>query len=169
MDFEFAATRNSMSHDQFNLNAYYDGELPPAESAAIAAHIESCPACQLELVKLAELSQHIRAFDEPMYVKPRISQIEMARLKAAVLKPPTLQINTLMPTARWLMRVAAILMVAGGAAVFVTTQNVSNAAPATWEEAAVHPSSVLSDDATTQSNMAEWVATDLSHGGEKQQ
>lgn len=150
-----------MSHDQINLNAYYDGELPAAESKAIAAHIESCPACQLELVKLAELSQHIRDFDQPT----RISQIEMVRLKAAVLKQPGLQLNALMPTARWLMRFAAALLIAGGAAVFVTTQNVSNAAPATWEEAAVRPTSVLSDDSTSQSNLAEWVVTDLSRSG----
>lgn len=156
-----------MSHDQINLNAYYDGELPAAESKAIAAHIETCPACQLELVKLAELSQHIRDFDQPT---PRISQIEMARLKVAVLKQPNLQVGALMPTARWLMRFAAVLLVAGGAAVFVTTQNSTNAAaatPATWEEAAVRPASVLSDDSTSQSNLAEWVVTDLSRGGEK--
>jgi anti-sigma factor RsiW len=155
-----------MSHDQINLNAYYDGELPPAESKAIAAHIETCPACQLELVKLAELSQHIRVFDQPM---PHISQIEMARLKGAVLKQPGLQLNSLMPTARWLMRFAAALLIAGGAAVFVTTQNVSNAAaakPATWEEAAVQPTSVLNEDSTSQSNLAEWVVTDLSHGSD---
>jgi anti-sigma factor RsiW len=156
-----------MSHDQINLNAYYDGELPPAESKAIASHIETCPACQLELVKLAELSQHIRAFDEPT---PRISQIEMARLKGAVLKQPALQVSGLMPVARWLMRFAAALLIAGGAAVFVTTQNTSNAAatatPATWEEAAVRPTSVLSDDSTSQSNMAEWVVTDLSRSSD---
>lgn len=37
------------------LNAMLDGELPPAEAAALARHIAGCPACARHLAELAEL------------------------------------------------------------------------------------------------------------------
>ena len=47
------------------LGRFVDGELPPQESAAIEAHIQGCPGCQLELRALQALSASLDALAVP--------------------------------------------------------------------------------------------------------
>ena len=63
------------------LEAYHDGELPPAESALIAAHLRGCCACS---VKLEELRALDRLLAQPAALTGRdISAAVLARLPAA--------------------------------------------------------------------------------------
>lgn len=57
------------------LHAYHDGELSPAEAAAMGQHVQSCPACSAELTGLRELSKAFARVESP-----RLSQISRARL-----------------------------------------------------------------------------------------
>ena len=44
-------------HEQERLSAYLDGELPPAERAAVEAHLAGCPECTTFLTELAAVDQ----------------------------------------------------------------------------------------------------------------
>jgi len=59
-----------MKHDDVlnKLNEYLDGELSPAESARMNAHLEACPDCRAELEALRELMRKAR--DLPASVQP---------------------------------------------------------------------------------------------------
>jgi hypothetical protein len=44
-------------HENERLSAYLDGELPPAEMAAVAAHVAACHECALRLAELGAVDQ----------------------------------------------------------------------------------------------------------------
>ena len=54
-------------HDPDRLQAYYDGELPPAERAEAEAHLKSCADCRRELTRWREIA---RTLLEPALVRP---------------------------------------------------------------------------------------------------
>jgi anti-sigma factor RsiW len=54
----------SCEHLHEQLNALLDGELPPAEAAALAAHLADCPDCARTLQELAELRVAIAGLEE---------------------------------------------------------------------------------------------------------
>ncbi|MCX5786233.1 MAG: zf-HC2 domain-containing protein [Elusimicrobia bacterium] len=67
-----------MNPDDFcaKLEAFHDGELPPAEARAVAAHINTCPCCREEL-------SHLRAMEvilKPCVTTSNISVAVMARI-----------------------------------------------------------------------------------------
>ncbi|HCC48014.1 MAG TPA: hypothetical protein DEQ38_07875 [Elusimicrobia bacterium] len=82
-----------------NLSAYYDGELPPQERAALEAHLANCPECRAELAQLGAVSKMVKTHGlEP--VPPA--------LKEAVLGAPR-------PAPRpWLKPVLALSTAAAG-------------------------------------------------------
>lgn len=82
-----------------NLSAYYDGELPPQERAALEAHLAACPECRAELAQLGTVSKMVKTHGlEP--VPPA--------LKEAVLGEPR-------PARRpWLKPVLALSTAAAG-------------------------------------------------------
>ncbi|KPK84411.1 MAG: hypothetical protein AMJ81_05615 [Phycisphaerae bacterium SM23_33] len=47
------------------LNAYHDGELPPAAGAEFEEHLRQCPRCAAELAHLRELSRLLGTLAEP--------------------------------------------------------------------------------------------------------
>jgi hypothetical protein len=52
-------------HDQFTeqLSLYHDGDLPPDERAAVAAHLEGCTACRAVLDDLSTIVQRARSLE----------------------------------------------------------------------------------------------------------
>ncbi|MBS0577855.1 MAG: anti-sigma factor [Proteobacteria bacterium] len=50
-----------MCPDPQRLQAYFDGELGPSESAPLEHHLAACPACTAELARLRALRQSLRA------------------------------------------------------------------------------------------------------------
>lgn len=82
-----------------NLSAYYDGELPPQERAALEAHLAGCPECRAELAQLGAVSKMVKTHGlEPV----------PTALKEAVLGAPR-------PAPRpWLKPVLALSTAAAG-------------------------------------------------------
>lgn len=51
-----------MTHEEIiaSLSAYHDGELAPAEAAAVSEHLKSCAGCARELASLKALSSGLK-------------------------------------------------------------------------------------------------------------
>jgi anti-sigma factor (TIGR02949 family) len=70
-----------MSCDDYNdqLNALLDGELPPQQAAALAAHLAGCPGCTKSLAELAALraglAQLLPEADAPAELQARIEAL----------------------------------------------------------------------------------------------
>lgn len=61
------------------LNAMLDGELPPAEAAALTLHLAGCPACARHFAELGELRAGLAAIlpeqDAPAMLRARIEEL----------------------------------------------------------------------------------------------
>jgi anti-sigma factor (TIGR02949 family) len=86
------------------LDAYVDGELPPAEAAAVRDHLATCASCREALGAKESLGKAIR--QAPYYAAP-------AALKARIAQSP--------PRARWttgwIARAAVLLLAVAGAVI----------------------------------------------------
>jgi len=60
------------------LQAFHDGELPPAASSAVAAHLRGCPACRAELAELRSLDSLLKR----KLIFSDISEAVLARVQA---------------------------------------------------------------------------------------
>jgi len=95
---------------KFELQHYADGELSETRSAAVAAHMDSCPVCRDELARIGALRAAMRALARPSFSAANLQRLK--KLVAAELRPafgfPTFRLiegnpnwlkNWLMPTA----------------------------------------------------------------------
>src|SRR6185369_8689070 len=60
---------------------YQDGTLPPDESAALRAHLASCPTCQREWSALQEMTRKLDAFPATEEPSPRLREQFYAMLE----------------------------------------------------------------------------------------
>lgn len=86
-----------MTHEEIkeNLSAYFDGQLGPAETVEISAHVSACPGCRAALDELSRLSAG---------VKKNLSAAAPAAMKERVLatagaKKPLVRTSTVLAAA----------------------------------------------------------------------
>jgi anti-sigma factor RsiW len=93
----------SCKHPHEPLNALLDGELPPAEAAALSAHLAACPDCRLTLRELAELRAAIAELERaevPAALEARIRALtDAAPAKILPFRPRWRQFGLLAATA----------------------------------------------------------------------
>lgn len=135
------------------LSAYYDGEIPEPERAALEEHIRGCPLCAAEIARLQRLSRLIRGtgrtemspqalerLHQSLDLQPRITILHMAEVFAAV--------------------AASILIVSGVWLWMISTASEAAGQIPVWETVAVAPQD--SSGAAAQEQLAQWVIQDLS-------
>jgi anti-sigma factor RsiW len=71
----------SSCYDDGQLRAYLDGELPPLERAALAAHVSGCAACREQLGQMHALAARVRSLLPAPPVVPD-AQAALARMRA---------------------------------------------------------------------------------------
>ena len=159
IDFE----TKSMSCDQRqHVQAYYDGEINPADRAAFETHLGTCAACSAELDDLRRLSMHLAGASIPA-----LSQSALARFHGAA---DVAEERGVLRLAEWLTAAAAAVLLVGVMGLF-RHDNTHASAPDTWEQAAIaYPTD---HDPTVGSDVlqfTEWMRTDLAvtHQREKQ-
>lgn len=94
---------------KFELQHYADGELSEKDSAAAAAHMDSCPVCRDELAQIGALRTELRSLRQPSFSAANLQRLR--KMVAAELRPafgfPTFRLiegnpnwlrNWLMPT-----------------------------------------------------------------------
>jgi len=139
------------------LSAYYDGEIPEPERAALEAHIRGCPLCAGEMARLQRLSrlicstgrmemssQALERLHQSLDLQPKIAILHMAEVFAAV---------------------AALILVAS--VIWLYTLSATREASAQvpeWEAAAL---AVRNPSASGQEQLAQWIVEDLSGKSEK--
>ncbi len=141
--------------------AFYDGEMNPADRAAFQAHLATCSICSAELDDLRRLSTHLAAASIPSLSNNALSRFHRTGQVA--------EERGVLRLAEWLTAAAAAILVIGLTGLF--RQDTTHASPPdTWEQAAIaYPTD---HDPTVHSDvlqLAEWIRTDLSPGnhGEK--
>lgn len=141
------------------LSAYLDGELPAAESAAMAAHLKSCGECAAAYQEMNAISAAMQAWQpEPM------TDAAHRRLRSAL---DNAAIRQLRRVTEALSAVAAMLALV---AILSSSSSESNASIPPiinlpqWEKTALR----MDDSAQNKPveiATAEWVVSDLSTGG----
>jgi len=95
------------------IGAWLDGELPPAEAAEVAAHLERCPACAAELEGLRQLGAAIRR-ELPRLAAPEALRAAVrAEAAAPPASPPPIALRRRRAAPRWLALAASVLLLVG--------------------------------------------------------
>jgi anti-sigma factor RsiW len=143
------------------VHAYHDGELPPAQRAAVESHIAGCEPCSSFLDDLREISRRVQSAPLPEVVSVPFERLyetwHVARDRGV------LRIT------RWLTAAAAAILV-GSLVLFpgnrpVADEHVATAAVTpSWEPVALM-APVVEDPRTTRGEelveVAQWMADDL--------
>jgi len=135
------------------LSAYYDGEVPEPERAALEAHVRGCPLCAAEMACLQRLSrligstgrmemssQALERLHQSLDLQPKIVLLHLAEVFAAVAA------SILIVSGVWLWRISTAHEAAGQIPV--------------WESVAVAPQDP--SGAAAQDQLARWIIQDLS-------
>ncbi|MBX3290714.1 MAG: zf-HC2 domain-containing protein [Acidobacteria bacterium] len=75
---------------QYELPLYADGSLSPSETAALDAHLRSCPLCRQKLADIHDLRSELRAMRAPAMPRVRLESIRsavLAELSPAMTSP----------------------------------------------------------------------------------
>lgn len=121
-----------MTHEEIkdNLSAYFDGQLGPAETVEISAHVSACPGCRAALDELSRLSAGVKnnlSAAAPAAMKERV-------LASAGAKKPLVRTSTALAAA---LAVIILALMAGIAAkrvmpvMFAQIQSMISAASST--------------------------------------
>ena len=138
--------------NQLRLDAYHDGELPPAERSEVEAHLRDCPSCAAELAAIRGMSG---AFADTAPREP--SHEQLLQLARSVCTEP--------PEARMLLRLFRRTAVA--AAVLLACALAGAVHLSQRTKAAAHEAMVLdhlatgSQSAAFATDPAQWIADDL--------
>jgi anti-sigma factor RsiW len=143
---------------QVRLDAYYDGELSPAERADVEAHLRDCPSCAAELAAIRGMSA---AFADA--APPGPSHEQLLQLAASVRAEPS-DALMLLRLFRGTAVAAAVLL----ASTLATARYLSQRT-----EAAANEEMVLDHVATGSplvafaADPAQWIVDDLADGHEE--
>src|SRR5882724_10883200 len=133
--------------NQVRLNAYHDGELPPADRSAVEAHLRHCPSCAAELAAIRSMSC-VFADTAP----PEPSHEQLLHLAQSV-RAEASDARMLLTLFRRTAVAAALLLACTLAGSVYLSQQTS---------AAAHEAMVLDQLAAgTQPDPAQWIADDL--------
>ena len=140
------------------INAYYDGELPVEERAAMVSHLAGgCAACSKELAALQRLSTRLQRFEASPQIQPSL----VNQLHRQV---DSLTDRSILHFAELLSAVAAALLIT--ASVWAMRTPSASADPMVeWERAAVtlQPEMAAAQQPTSL-HAAEWIANNLANG-----
>jgi anti-sigma factor RsiW len=96
-------------HEQERLSAYLDGELPPAERAAVEAHLAGCPECTTFLTELAAVDQVATAL--PAEASEGYFATFPARVRSRLEASKAQSRRRRLPTWTWALAAALLLAV----------------------------------------------------------
>jgi anti-sigma factor RsiW len=150
---------------RIRLDAYHDGELPPAERSAVEAHLRNCPSCAAELAAMRRMSG---AFADATPPEPSHEQLlQLARCVRAERS----EARMLLKLFRWTAVAAAVLLACALAGAMYLSQRTRAAAHeamvldhvANWPQHASFATDPASDErqAEQQGLLAQWIADDL--------
>ena len=143
------------------VEAYYDGEMNPAEREAFDAHLKSCGECRDELAHLRRIGAEFARASIPS-----LSDAALARFHRVA---NVAEERGVLKLAEWLTAAAAAVLAIGITGLF-RHETTHASAPDIWEQAAVaYPAD---HDPTVQSDVlqfAEWMRSDLSAHKREQQ
>src|SRR5689334_6058893 len=151
--------------NRVRLDAYHDGELPPAERSDVEAHLRDCPSCAAELAAIRRVSG---AFADMTPREPSHEQLlQLARSVRAEPYDPRMLLRLFRGTAV----AAAVLLacaIAGAAYLSQRTRAAAHEAMvldhvATWSRPAAIATDPVSDGRRSeeQVRLAQWIADDL--------
>jgi len=134
-------------------NAYYDGELPPAERLDFEMHLEACEDCRRLLSDLREVSA---------LVTTSVSRIEMPSglIERLQVDRRASEERVILRLAGWLTAAAAGILIASLLS-WPTNGTDVTAQPEMWESVAVRPSFAMNDNPDSDLLVAQWMADDL--------
>ncbi len=153
------------------LDAYHDGELPPAQRSDVEAHLRDCPSCAAQLAAIRGMSG---AFADTAPAKPSYEQL--VRLAQSVRAEPY-DARMLLRLFRGTAVAAAVLLACALAGAAYLSQRARAAAheamvldhvPA-WSQ----PAAIATDPVSEQRRfeqqlaLAQWIAEDLRGGQEE--
>lgn len=142
-----------MSCDRLaQLQAYYDGELPPSELAVVRAHVAGCAVCRAELDSLKRISELVAS--APL---AELSPAAMARLERTW---TGVRERGVMRIAGWLTAAAAAVMV--GTVLIQPIDRTEAGRSVVWQTTAVMPPAETYDSSGELVTIAQWMANDLS-------
>lgn len=143
------------------VEAWYDGELPESDRAAVEQHLRECADCTQLVAELRQMSQMLVAAPRAQMgadAKRRLERSWWANRDRGVLR-----------MAEWLTAAAAAVLV--GALMFWSEGERPSQPPtqvATWQSDAVMPPTETRDEvASNVVTLAEWMANDLSVEGSR--
>lgn len=101
-----------MTHEEIRkeLSAYFDGQLGPAKTVEISAHVSACPECRAALDELSALSAGVK---ENFSAAAPAAMKERVLASAGTVKKPLLRASTVLAAA---FAVIILALVAGIAA-----------------------------------------------------
>ena len=147
------------------LNAYHDGELPPAERSIVEAHLRDCPSCAAELAAIRRVSG---TFASTAPREPSHEQLlQLARGVRAEASDARMLLRLFRRTA---VAAAAVLACAIAAGVYLSQRTKAAAHEAmVLEHVAIgsHPAALASDPVIIERQseqrvaLARWIADDL--------
>src|SRR5438045_162722 len=151
--------------NRVRLDAYHDGELPPAERSNVEAHLRDCPSCAAELAAIRRMSG---AFADTAPREPSHEQLlELARSVRAERSDDRMLFRLFRGTAV----AASVLLACALAGAMYLSQRTKSAAHeamvldhlAIWSQAAAPALDPLSDvrQSERQVRLAQWIADDL--------
>lgn len=136
------------------VSAYHDGELPEAARQELEEHLSGCSECQRTLQHLVRLSDHAAPLRQST-----VSNSLLSKLRSIPAREPW---GDLLPTARLLLGLAAILLVAS---VGLSKMNghTRTFAPQGWEELVTRDSDAeILDEPEVE--ITRWVVAGLTEG-----
>ena len=154
--------------NQVRLDAYYDGELSPAERSDVEAHLRDCPSCAAELAAIRGLSG---AFADAAPREP--SREQLVELARSVRAEPS-DARMLLRLFRGTAVAAAVLLACALAGAAYLSQRTKAAAHeamvldhvATWPHGS-RPAALATDPVSDERQseqkvlLAQWIADDL--------
>jgi anti-sigma factor RsiW len=146
------------------IHAYHDGELPPAQVAAVEAHLNDCADCRALLADLRHVSQLVAA--APLVDVPPQAMTRMQQAWWAAGAARAAQDRGVLRIASWLTAAAAAVIFA--AVMFSPSPNRdgSTNTGANFSLAALTPPAEMQDQDEPQQDevidAAQWIANDIS-------
>jgi len=140
------------------VGAYHDGELPPASAVELEAHIQRCPECAAELVRLCSLSRVLGSASWPQMPPEALGRLHR--------KVDLVARDGIRKLAEALAGVAASIVVACSVALAVLPGTAGPAqASARWETVAVSQQQAEASAASTEEQIALWIVQELPGNG----
>jgi anti-sigma factor RsiW len=142
------------------IHTYYDGELDAATARQVEAHVAACPACAETLGELRGLSALLGGAELPPMRPMAVARFHGAWSEA--------EDRVLVRITGWLTAAAAAVLI-GALTWWPAASATQQPRPGMWETIAVAPPLETHGESNTELvQVAQWMADDLSLGGDRQ-